>query len=111
MGDEQIDFAAEGLLDGLEGQQRSERLTLLRQLADDGVPLAELRRNTAAGSIMYLPADRVIVGRERYTASEVRTDQRRRTGLPRGCAPRDGPADTRAGRGRLHGGGARALRG
>jgi adenylate cyclase len=71
MGDEQIDFAAEGLLDGLEGQQRSERLTLLRQLADDGVPLAELRRNTAAGSIMYLPADRVIVGRERYTASEV----------------------------------------
>jgi adenylate cyclase len=71
MGDQQIDFAAEGLLDGLEGQQRSERLTLLRQLADDGVSLAELRRNTAAGSIMYLPADRVIVGRERYTASEV----------------------------------------
>ncbi len=71
MGDEQIDFAAEGLLDGLEGRQRSERLTLLRQLADDGVSLAELRRNTTAGSIMYLPADRVIVGRERYTASEV----------------------------------------
>jgi hypothetical protein len=68
MSAEPIDFAAEGLLDGLEGQQRSERLALLRQLADDGVALAELRRATAAGSIMYLPADRVIVGSERYTA-------------------------------------------
>jgi adenylate cyclase len=71
MSAEPIDFAAEGLLDGLEGQQRSERLALLRQLADDGVALAELRRATAAGSIMYLPADRVIVGSERYTAAEV----------------------------------------
>jgi adenylate cyclase len=71
MSAEPIDFAAEGLLDGLEGQQRSERLALLRQLAADGVSLAELRRNTAAGSIMYLPADRVIVGRERFTAGEI----------------------------------------
>ncbi|HEX3911093.1 MAG TPA: adenylate cyclase regulatory domain-containing protein [Solirubrobacteraceae bacterium] len=68
---EPIDFAAEGLLDGLEGQQRAERLVLLRRLVADGVPLAELRRSTAQGSIIYLPADRVIVGAERYTASEV----------------------------------------
>ena len=68
---ERIDFAAEGLLDGLEGQQRAERLTLLQALAEDGVPLAELRRSTAAGSIIYLPADRVIVGSERYTSREV----------------------------------------
>jgi adenylate cyclase len=71
MGDEQIDFAAEGLLDGLEGQPRAERVTLLQRLVDDGVPLSELRRSTAAGSIVYLPADRVIVGPERYTAREV----------------------------------------
>jgi adenylate cyclase len=71
MSAEPIDFAAEGLLDGLEGQQREERLALLRQLANDGVSLIELRRTTAAGSIMYLPADRVIVGAERYTAREV----------------------------------------
>ncbi|HEX4482433.1 MAG TPA: adenylate cyclase regulatory domain-containing protein [Solirubrobacteraceae bacterium] len=71
MGDEQIDFAAEGLLDGLEGQLRAERVTLLQRLVDDGVPLSELRRSTAAGSIVYLPADRVIVGPERYTAREV----------------------------------------
>jgi adenylate cyclase len=71
MSDEQIDFAAEGLLDGLEGQQRDERVVLLAQLVADGVPLAELRRSTAQGSIIYLPADRVIVGSERYTSSEV----------------------------------------
>ena len=65
------DFAAEGLLDGLEGRQRSERLVLLQELAAEGVPLAELRRSTQAGTIIYLPADRVIGSRERYTAAEV----------------------------------------
>ena len=67
----QIDFVAEGLLDGLEGEQRAERLTLLEQLASEGVPLSELRRTTATGTVMFLPADRVIVGTERYTAAEV----------------------------------------
>jgi adenylate cyclase len=71
MSGEPIDFAAEGLLDGLEGAPRDERLALLRRLNADGVPLAELRRATAAGSILYLPADRVIVGGERYTSREV----------------------------------------
>src|SRR5882757_4149667 len=71
MPDAPIDFEAEGLLDGLEGSARSERLALLRQLVDEGVPLGELRRSTVAGTIMYLPADRVIVGGERYTSAEV----------------------------------------
>ena len=71
MSAEPIDFAAEGLLDGLEGPQRAERLALLTQLVADGVPLSELRRSTTAGTIMYLPADRVIVGSERYTSGEV----------------------------------------
>jgi adenylate cyclase len=71
MDGEPIDFEAEGLLDGLDGQARAERVTLLRQLAKEGVPLADLRRSTAAGSIVYLPADRVIVGSERYTAAEI----------------------------------------
>jgi adenylate cyclase len=66
-----IDFAAEGLLDGLEGTARLERQALLEQLAADGVPLAELRRTTASGTVIFLPADRVIVGDERYTAQEV----------------------------------------
>jgi len=75
MSDEQdepkIDFAAEGLLDGLEGAARAERLALLEQLAGEGVPLSELRRTTATGTIVLLPADQVIVGPERYTAEEV----------------------------------------
>jgi adenylate cyclase len=66
-----IDFAAEGLLDGLEGDERAERLALLHQLAAEGVPLSELRRTTATGTVIFLPADRVIVGTERYTAAQV----------------------------------------
>jgi adenylate cyclase len=66
-----IDFVAEGLLDGLEGEARTERLALLEQLAGEGVPLSELRRTTASGTVIFLPADRVIVGEERYTAAEV----------------------------------------
>ncbi len=86
------DFAAEGLLDELEGNARAERLTLLEQLAADGVPMSELRRTTASGTVILLPADRVIVGPERYTAAEVAelsgvelsflTAARRAMGLP-----------------------------
>jgi adenylate cyclase len=71
MSGEQIDFESEGLLDGLEGEQRAERLTLLQYLAADGVPLTELQRATASGTIMFLPAERVIGGRARYTAAEI----------------------------------------
>jgi adenylate cyclase len=88
----EIDFEAEGLLDGLEGEQRDERLALLRQLAADGVPLNELHRTTATGTVIFLPADRVIVSSERYTAQEIAsltgvepeflTAARRAMGLP-----------------------------
>jgi len=92
MGDVEIDFEAEGLLDGLEGQQRAERLALLRQLAAEGVPLNELRRTTATGTVLFLPADRVIASEQRYTAAQVAeltgvepeflTAARRAMGLP-----------------------------
>ena len=36
MADEDIDFGAAGLLDGLEGAEREERLALLRQLTSQG---------------------------------------------------------------------------
>src|SRR5580698_5821078 len=88
----QIDFVAEGLLDGLDGEARAERPTLLENLAADGVPLAELRRRSLEGTILFLPAERVIGGRERYTAEQIaeRTgasldfliDVRRAMGLP-----------------------------
>jgi adenylate cyclase len=66
-----IDFEDEGLLDSLEGEQRAERLALLEYLAADGVPLSELRRTTASGTVMFLPAERVIGGHARYTTAEI----------------------------------------
>jgi adenylate cyclase len=66
-----LDFIAEGLLDGLEGDARAERLALLEHLAADGVPLSEMRRRSAEGTIVFLPAELVIGGRERYTAREI----------------------------------------
>ena len=71
MAAEQIDFAAEGLLEGLEGEARAERLALLEYLAAEGVPLAELRRATATGTLMFLPAERVIGGERALHAAEV----------------------------------------
>ncbi|HEX3512260.1 MAG TPA: adenylate cyclase regulatory domain-containing protein [Solirubrobacteraceae bacterium] len=71
MPDTPIDFAAEGLLDGLEGEARAERLTLLEALTREGVPLEELRRTTANGTLMFAHADRVIVGERRYTLAEI----------------------------------------
>lgn len=70
MSDEE-DFEREGLLDGLEGPQRVERLALLRRLAGEGVSPQELRRRSAEGTIVFLPADRVIGGTSRYTAAQV----------------------------------------
>jgi adenylate cyclase len=90
--DAPTDFAAEGLLDGLEGRPRAERLVLLEELAAEGVPLSELHRSTEAGTILYLPADRVIGSRNRYTAIQISeltgldleflTQLRRAMGLP-----------------------------
>ena len=71
MAAERIDFDAEGLLEGLQGEERAERLALLEYLAGDGVTLAELRRGAAAGTLMFLPAERIIGGRVRYTTADV----------------------------------------
>jgi adenylate cyclase len=89
---EQIDFAAQGLLDGRNGEARAERVALLEHLVGEGVPLAELRRAAAAGTLIFLPADRAILGAEHYTATRVAelsgvdveflTAARRAMGLP-----------------------------
>src|SRR5256714_5660177 len=67
---QKIDFEAEGLLEGLEGEQRADRLALLEHLAAEGVSPSELRTATASGALPFLPAERVIGGRNRYTLSE-----------------------------------------
>lgn len=68
----EIDFEAEGLLDGLEGDAREARLTLLRQLAADGTPLQELHDAVAAGRLALVPVERALAGDgRRYSAREV----------------------------------------
>jgi adenylate cyclase len=68
----EVDFAAEGLLDGLEDDEaRAARLELLQQLYDDGVPLDELRRAVEEDRLALLPVERVFADEERYTAAEV----------------------------------------
>jgi adenylate cyclase len=67
-----IDFAAEGLLDGLEGKAREARLALLEQLSGEGLTLAELREAVANGHLTLLPVERAIAGGgPRYTGREV----------------------------------------
>jgi adenylate cyclase len=67
-----IDFAAEGLLDDLEGEAREARLGLLRQLSSEGVTVAELREAVVAGHLTLLPVERAIAGDgRRYSAREV----------------------------------------
>lgn len=60
-----------GLLDGLEGEARAERVALLFHLAEQGRSLEELRRSTADGTLLFLPAEQVIGGAGRYTQAEV----------------------------------------
>lgn len=67
-----IDFEAEGLLDGLEGEARRARLELLERLAGEGVPLAELREAVEGGRLTLLPVERALAGDgPRYTPREV----------------------------------------
>jgi adenylate cyclase len=72
-----VDFAAEGLLDGLEGDAREARERLLRRLHDQGTPIEELRRAAAEDRLVLLPAERLIGGEPRYTGAEIAE----RTGL------------------------------
>ncbi|MGI8863720.1 MAG: adenylate cyclase regulatory domain-containing protein [Solirubrobacteraceae bacterium] len=64
-----MDFVAEGLLDGLEGDERAARERLLETLLDGGIDLAELRSAVAEDRLALLPVERVLGGR--YTAREI----------------------------------------
>jgi adenylate cyclase len=66
-----IDFAAEGLLDGLQGDDRVTRLELLEQLAADGISLDELRAATRDGRLLFVGAERMVSGVPRYSTREV----------------------------------------
>jgi len=67
-----IDFEAEGLLDGTDGEAREARRALLQRLAAEGVPLGELREAVEGGRLVLLPVERAIAGDgARYTPREV----------------------------------------
>ncbi len=68
----EIDFAAEGLLDGLDDGAREARLTLLQELAAEGATLEEMREAVAAGRLALLPVERALAGEgRRYSAREI----------------------------------------
>ena len=68
----EIDYEGEGLLDGLEGDEREARRKLLDELMADGVGLEELRTAVAEDRLALLPVERVLSGGgERLTADEV----------------------------------------
>jgi adenylate cyclase len=68
----EIDFEAEGLLDGLDGEARAGRLALLEQLSSEGVSLKELHEAVAAGRLTLLPVERALSGDgARYTTREI----------------------------------------
>jgi adenylate cyclase len=67
-----IDFEAEGLLDGVEGEAREARQDLLERLAGEGVPLGELREAVEGGRLSLLPVERALTGDgPRYTPREI----------------------------------------
>jgi adenylate cyclase len=71
-----MDFAAEGLLDGLEGEDRRARERLLQRLAKDGFSLDELKAAVGEDRLALLAVERVLGGTQ--TARELEE----RTGLP-----------------------------
>ena len=67
-----IDFEAEGLLEGLEGEARTGRRDLLERLAGEGVPLEELREAIEGHRLTLLPVERALAGDgPRYTPREI----------------------------------------
>lgn len=70
-GGERPDFAAEGLLDGVDGEEREARRELLEGLADGGVPVDELRRAVEEDRLALLPAEHVLAGGRQYTVEQL----------------------------------------
>jgi len=67
-----IDFEAEGLLDGVEGEAREARRELLEKLTEEGVPLDELREAVGAARLTLVPVERALAGDgPRYTPREI----------------------------------------
>ena len=57
-----VDFADEGLLDGLEGEALTGRQELLERLSAEGASLEEMRRAVAEDRLVLLPVERMLTG-------------------------------------------------
>lgn len=66
-----VDWASEGLLDGLEGGDREARIDLLDQLSDAGVDRGELRRAVEEDRLALVPVERVIGAEPELTVRQV----------------------------------------
>jgi len=63
-------FEDEELFAGLEGEERADRVELLRQLSDAGFGIGELKRAAAEDRLVMLPVERVFAGETAHTLSE-----------------------------------------
>jgi adenylate cyclase len=67
-----VDFEAEGLLEGVEDQgERESRRQLLEQLHEAGLSLDDLRQAVREDRLGLLPVEIVLAGDNSYTAAEV----------------------------------------
>ncbi len=66
-----IDFEKEGLLEGLDGDERESRRKLLEELVDDGFELDYLREAVEQNRLALLPVETVLGGEPKFTADEV----------------------------------------
>ena len=78
MSEPPIDFEAEGLLAGLEGEEAESRRELLEELRSSGVPLAELRAAVEEARLAVLPVEHLLTGEPRFSLEEVAE----RSGVP-----------------------------
>ena len=66
----EVDWEAEGVLDGLDPRARKARLALLAELTTAGVAPAQLRSAALDGRLAALPTEVASAGPERWTARE-----------------------------------------
>jgi adenylate cyclase len=67
-----MDWDAEGLLEGVEGDEaRAARVRLLDELHEEGVPVEQLAAAVREDRLALLPAQRILTSEPRYSAREL----------------------------------------
>src|SRR3954467_12918181 len=66
-----VDFAGEGLLDGLDGEERAARLELLERLEAEGATPGGLPSGVEGGLLFFLLGERPTAAPPRHTSRDV----------------------------------------